>query len=82
MLCSVMNVSTLVSSVQRILFQKSYGLFRCNFLPEVFFLQRRGFLLAVLSNKQTSYLTFDILTEVYKGSDGVLGLEVAEMSAP
>ena len=46
------NISTLVWSVQRTLFQNSCGLFRCNFTnlgcAAMFFLERRGFLLSCI----------------------------------
>lgn len=48
------NISTLVRSIQRKLFENSCGLFRCNYAnlccAAVFFYDRRGFLLAVLTN--------------------------------
>ena len=53
------DISTLLSSVQRTLFQKSCGLFRCNFAhvscAALFFLERRWFLLATVPNKLYLY---------------------------
>ena len=82
------NISTLVSSVQRTLFQKSWCLFRCNFTnlscAAMFFLERRRFLLQPIQTIHTCSVfslivlpwtvTFNMLTEACRVWDAVCGL--------
>lgn len=75
----MMNISTLASSVQVILFQNYCGLVRCNFASlsyaVIFFLERRGLFLVV----QPWTLTFNVLTEAYRSHYAVF-LYISEQS--